>query len=118
MRKRLHDRLVRQLFLTGGAALGSAAMWHCSTSPAPEPTRTDEAALSRLPLASVLTQHNDNARTGANLVERTLTPQNVSTQFGYLYDLSANGVVYAQPLVDTNVTINGTVHASVVYVVS
>ena len=34
----------------------------------------------------VLTQHNNNARTGANLVETTLTPGNVSTvQFGMLF---------------------------------
>jgi hypothetical protein len=114
MRKLLHDQLLRRLFLTSGTALGGAVLWHCSTSPNAERTGTVASAIN----GSLLTQHNDNARTGANLAESTLTPSNVSTQFGYLYDLPVQGVVYAQPLVVANVTINGTLYPSVVYVVT
>jgi PQQ enzyme repeat len=47
----------------------------------------------------VLTQHNDNARTGANLTETVLNVAAVSSgSFGLLYSLPVDGEVYAQPL--------------------
>jgi len=65
---------------------------------------------------NVTTYHNDNARTGQNTAETTLTPQNVSVYtFGKIFSLSVDGQVYAQPLVLTGVTINGVKH-NVVYV--
>jgi hypothetical protein len=115
MRKILHDRLFRRLFLAGSTALGGAAIWQCGTSTKPSPTATVASALDS---ASVFTQHNDNARTGANLAETSLTPTSVSTKFGYLYDMLTEGVVYAQPLVASNVTMFGTVYPTVVYVVT
>lgn len=49
--------------------------------------------------AGVLTYHNDNARTGANLHETILTPSNVNAaDFGKLFTISLDGDVYAQPL--------------------
>jgi len=48
---------------------------------------------------SVLTWHNDNARTGQNLQEKRLTPAKVkSSTFGRLGTLSVDGKVDAQPL--------------------
>jgi hypothetical protein len=54
---------------------------------------------------SVLTQHYDIARTGANTSETVLTPANVnSLEFGKLFSHSVDGYVYAQPLYVPGVT--------------
>src|SRR2546423_5151741 len=55
---------------------------------------------------SVLTQHNDNNRTGWNADEKTLTTANVNPQqFGLVFTLSVDDHVYAQPLVVGHVLI-------------
>ena len=47
----------------------------------------------------VSTYHNDISGTGANTQETILTPSNVnSLQFGKLFTLTLDGIVYAQPL--------------------
>lgn len=47
----------------------------------------------------VLTQHNDNYRSGAALLEATLSPASLSSgSFGLLYSLPVANRVYAQPL--------------------
>jgi hypothetical protein len=64
----------------------------------------------------VLTQHNDNARTGANLHETELTLQNVNkAQFGMLFKRVLDDQLYTQPLVVTGVAVGGGTH-DVVYV--
>lgn len=65
---------------------------------------------------SILTHHNDVARTGANLNEVILTPANVnSSQFGKLFSFPVDGQIYAQPLVVPGVPISGKGIHNVVY---
>jgi len=68
-------------------------------------------------VTDVLTYHNDVARTGQNLNERTLTPANVNVStFGKLFTLVVDGKVDAQPLYASNVTISGQGVHNVLYV--
>jgi outer membrane protein assembly factor BamB len=49
----------------------------------------------------VLTQRNDNARSGANLAEVTLSPRTVNAKsglFGKLFSVAVEGNIFAQPL--------------------
>ena len=56
--------------------------------------------------ADVLTQHNDPARTGANLSENILKPASVNVNgFGKLFDLPVDSFIYSQPLVVTGLQI-------------
>ena len=82
------------------------------------------SAVAAFPQASAPTQHNDNARTGANPRETVLKPSNVNKDhFGKLAFHLVDGNVYAQPLViaqakvadhgATNVVLVATEHNSV-----
>jgi hypothetical protein len=67
--------------------------------------------------APVLTSQYDNARTGTNLHETILTPQNVNAQrFGKIHSLLVDGDVYAQPMFVPAVEISGNGKHNVVYV--
>lgn len=66
--------------------------------------------------ASVPTQHNDNGRTGANLNETALDASNVKpSSFGELSRRPLRGAVFSQPLVVTDVAVDGR-KADVLYV--
>ena len=74
-------------------------------------------ALVTSALAQVTTSQYDNARTGATLHEKILTPQNVNArQFGKLGAFKVDGAVYAQPLIVPNVEIPGKGTHDVLYV--
>jgi hypothetical protein len=67
--------------------------------------------------AQVTTSQYDNARTGANLSESTLTPSNVNAnQFGKAFSFQVDGDIYAQPLYLPRVEIPGKGAHNVVYV--
>ena len=67
--------------------------------------------------AQVTTSQYDNARTGANLNETALTPQNVNpARFGKLFVLKVDGDIYAQPLYLAGVEIPGEGKHNVVFV--
>jgi len=69
--------------------------------------------------AQVLTSQYDNARTGATLNEKILTPQNVnSKQFGKIFALPVDGDIYAQPLYVPNVETPGRGKHNVLFVVT
>src|SRR6202044_1526833 len=68
--------------------------------------------------ASVLTFHNDVARTGHNLNETILTPASLnSSNFGKVGFLQTDGLVDAEPLYVSNLTVSGAQH-NVVFVVT
>jgi hypothetical protein len=64
----------------------------------------------------VLTQHNNNSRTGENLHETILTPATVNTtHFGMLFKRVLDDQLYTQPLIVTGVQVGGGTH-DIVYV--
>jgi hypothetical protein len=67
--------------------------------------------------ASVLTQHNDLSRDGANPHETTLTTSNVNeSTFGKVFSFPVDGLVFAQPLYVPAATIPGEGTHNIVYV--
>lgn len=69
-------------------------------------------------IVSVLTYHNDNARTGQNTQETTLTPANVnSASFGKVGFDATDGKVDGEPLYVSGLTVNGVTH-NVLFVVT
>src|SRR5260370_28918741 len=57
--------------------------------------------------ASVLTQHNDDRRSGANLQETKLAVTSVKQKFGKLWTLFVDAQIVAQPLYVSGLTVQG-----------
>lgn len=94
------------LLLTGAAAGGLFLRNH---------QETDASTV----ITSVLTYHNDNARTGQNLGETLLTPANVNRSgFKKLFSDAVDKDIYAQPLYVPGVSIPGQGTHNVIYVVT
>jgi len=67
--------------------------------------------------SGVLTGHNDSGRTGQNLSETLLTPQNVNmATFGKVFSFPVDGQIFAQPLYVPNVVIPNQGMHNVLYV--
>ena len=97
-----HERLSLSRWLTAFVTLG--LLLSCSILPASAQV-------------NVLTQHNDNFRSGSNTAETILTPANVNaTTFGTIGSLPVDGMIAAQPLFMSNVNIPGVGTKNVVYV--
>src|SRR5580765_575259 len=74
-------------------------------------------SVTTLAQTSVITQHNDAARTGANLTETILTTTNVNvSEFGKLFERTVDDEIYGQPLHVDGVNIPGVGVRNVVYV--
>lgn len=59
----------------------------------------------------IITFHNDTMRTGANTSETILNQTNVTAaQFGKLYTRAVDGIMYAQPLYASAISIGGGTH--------
>ena len=68
------------------------------------------------PAPAVLTQHNDAARTGANLRETALNTATVNPKtFGKLFTRTVDGYLYAQPLYVPNLMLPGKGRRNVVF---
>jgi hypothetical protein len=79
-----------------------------AANPAARPQGMTAEALAAAGLVAVTTYHNDNARTGQNILETVLTPENVNpARFGKLYSFPVDGYIYAQPLYMPQVAIPG-----------
>ncbi len=63
---------------------------------------------------AIVTWQNDTHRTGRNINEATLVSPLAS--FGQLCNVQLDGQVYAQPLIETSVTINHTLYPAVAYI--
>ena len=69
--------------------------------------------------ANVLTQHNDNTRSGLNPNETILAPSNVNAaSFGTIASLPVDGMIAAEPLFVSGLNIPGKGQRNVVFVVT
>jgi hypothetical protein len=79
-------------------------------------TTAASSAVGATDLAGINTVHYDLARDGANTQEYALTPAQVTTgSFGKLFSCKVDGAIYAEPLWEPQLSINGAVH-NVVFV--
>jgi len=78
-----------------------------------------KASMASAAPVNVLTANYDNARTNANVQEKTLNPSNVTKNtFGKIGSFPVDGQIYAQPLYVAGVQIPGKGTRNVVYTVT
>jgi hypothetical protein len=98
------------------AAAGTSSVSVMGVSGSLSHTATLALTVGAVVGTDVTTYHDDNSRDGLNAKETILTPANVnSATFGKLATLSVDGLVDAEPLYLSAVTINGQTH-NVLYV--
>ncbi len=108
-----HQEALCRRGLVAGITLLLAACGSSSVTPDPPVGSTPPPSVGSV---NVLTYHNDNARTGANLQETVLTPANVNAaDFGRINFFPVDGKVDAQPLYISALGINDTTR-NVLYV--
>jgi mono/diheme cytochrome c family protein len=115
------DALIQYVVRPFGQAAKGTEQQRAAPQPPPEPIEPDVAPPGygsgpvTLGAIGVYTQHNDNARTGANLHETVLTPANVKPgRFGLLFRYAVDDQVFAQPLYVPNLAIGGSRHNVVI----
>lgn len=97
---------ISQVYQSRDAAADDDFLETATASPKMQGATAESLAASGL--AVVWTYHNDNGRSGQNLVETVLTPQSVTgAKFGKLYSFPLDGYVYAQPLYIPQVAVPG-----------
>ena len=108
-------------FFVGGTFALTAGTLATGRALADPPQTPPSVALPAPAPVAVLTQHNDIARTGANLRETVLNTTTVrpalgsKSGFGKLFSRKVDGQIYAQPLYVPGMTIKG-VKRNVVFV--
>ena len=103
----------QSITLTAGnsAQAGSAHVVFTGTSGSLTHTATLALTVTAAAGVNVTTYHNDNARDGWYSAETVLTPQNVNaTGFGKLLELPVDGLVDAQPLYVSGLSVAGQTH--------
>jgi hypothetical protein len=104
---------------SGGLATGVAAGSTQVTASLSGVTGSDPLTVSAVTSnggVNVPTWHFDNGRSGLNDKETSLSPGNLSAKtFGKLFSYLVDGYAYAEPLLISNLTINGAKH-NVLYV--
>lgn len=79
-------------------------------------TKSGTASAYLVSFTGIYTNKNDNSRTGQNVQETVLTPQNVKVStFGKLFSYAIDGDVQAQPLYVSNVYIPNPQHGKAGY---
>ena len=97
----------RYAYLAIATLLSACGGGNPAADPAAPPTSTPTPAAG----IDVVTYKYDVMRTGQNVAESTLTPSNVTAStFGKLRNLMADGLVDAQPLYLSKLTVAGALH--------
>jgi hypothetical protein len=104
------DEIGGECTINGKPGTSACLNGHPICIPNDDPPKVDH-------LQDVLTQHNVNSRTGAQLHETILKPTNVGPNtFGRLYERHVEGQIIAQPLYVSNLSIPNKGLRNVVYV--